>query len=119
MKIYHICTDSVFLNSVVKNFNATGTENVFCTVSKKLTSHKILKIFKTPEKLCREINEKADLVIIHSLCVIPKKLLKINKVGCTNCKYCMPCPRNVDIPGVFRIYNNYAMYVNVVNLIDF
>lgn len=79
MKIYHICTDSIFLKYVVRNFNATGTENVFCTVSKKLTSHKILKIFKTPEKLCREINEKADLVIIHSLCVIPKKLLKINK----------------------------------------
>lgn len=43
---------------------------------------------------------------------VREKLLKINKVGCTNCKYCMPCPRNVDIPGVFRIYNNYAMYDN-------
>ena len=27
------------------------------------------------------------------------------RIGCTECRYCMPCPKGVDIPGVFRCYN--------------
>ena len=32
------------------------------------------------------------------------------KVGCTKCEYCMPCPQGVNIPRNFSVYNNYAMY---------
>ena len=31
---------------------------------------------------------------------------KSNKVPCTNCGYCQPCPKNVNIPGCFSAYNN-------------
>ena len=29
-------------------------------------------------------------------------------VGCTDCKYCMPCPYGIDIPGIFRFYNRHV-----------
>jgi predicted aldo/keto reductase-like oxidoreductase len=35
--------------------------------------------------------------------------LMINSIGCTGCRYCMPCPQGVAIPEVFRLDNNYRM----------
>jgi uncharacterized protein len=31
-------------------------------------------------------------------------------ISCTGCRYCMPCPNNVEVPVAFRIYNEMHMY---------
>lgn len=36
---------------------------------------------------------------------IKKSIEESVKVPCTGCGYCSPCPKGVDIPGVFRHYN--------------
>ncbi len=46
--------------------------------------------------------ESGDFALIEA---VKKEINARTKVPCTACRYCMPCPKNVDIPSVFRCYN--------------
>lgn len=35
-----------------------------------------------------------------------KEISSYRLVGCTGCQYCMPCPYGIDIPGIFRFYDD-------------
>ena len=50
-----------------------------------------------------EFSEKEETLLKKVVASINEKM----KVGCTGCRYCMPCPKKVDIPGTFAIYNQY------------
>ena len=41
------------------------------------------------------------------------------KVGCTGCGYCVPCPKNVDIPGTFAAFNRRYTEGKIHGLIDY
>jgi len=34
----------------------------------------------------------------------------LSPIPCTDCKYCMPCPNDVDIPRNFAVFNSGVMY---------
>ena len=38
---------------------------------------------------------------------------KRSPIPCTNCQYCLPCPNNVNIPGILGLYNDAAKYGDV------
>lgn len=50
---------------------------------------------------------KEELLIVDKA---KEAYMKLMKVGCTGCRYCMPCPYGVDIPECFSLYNNYFIF---------
>jgi predicted aldo/keto reductase-like oxidoreductase len=48
-----------------------------------------------------DLGEKEEATLRSVVAAINSKM----KVGCTGCGYCVPCPKQVDIPGTFAAYN--------------
>lgn len=46
---------------------------------------------------------------------IARQIVDYKTIPCNDCKYCMPCPYGVDIPGVFVHYNRCQNESNVPN----
>ena len=63
-----------------------------------------LRIFDTVEP---GIMPPGELALIDS---VREAYLSRTRIGCTGCKYCMPCPNGVNIPGIFSVWNNKSLY---------
>ena len=63
-----------------------------------------LRIFDTVEA---NIMDEAELKLMDD---VRAAYLSRTKIGCTGCRYCMPCPNGVNIPGIFSIWNNVSLY---------
>ena len=43
-----------------------------------------------------------------------EELNKIPQIPCTECRYCVDgCPMNINIPAIFKAYNNYQLFQNL------
>lgn len=56
----------------------------------------------------KPLSEKEQEVIAEVRSVLESRV----RNGCTGCRYCMPCPAGVDIPGCFSAWNTYYAYQN-------
>ena len=44
---------------------------------------------------------------------VAERMKDSQNIPCTDCKYCMPCPYGIDIPGIFTHYNKCVNHGNV------
>lgn len=66
----------------------------------------------------------ADSALVNSLTEkeltaidqVKNKYKELTKVGCTGCRYCIPCPAGVAIPYIFSLYNTSYMYNDLKNM---
>ena len=63
-----------------------------------------LRIFDTVEP---DIMTEDELALMNQ---VREAYLSRTKIGCTGCRYCMPCPNGVNIPGIFSAWNNHSLY---------
>ena len=66
-----------------------------------------------------EIEENAKVALntdvlseaeLEKMDILVKENKKLAELFCTNCKYCMPCPQNINIPEIFNFMNYHRVY---------
>ena len=80
-------------------------DNIKVILSGMSTMEQVEDNLKTFNNFCK-LNEKEYDCIDKVVEVLNKR----TKNGCTGCRYCMPCPAGVDIPGNFSAWNLYYKY---------
>lgn len=79
---------------------------VTCVLSGMNSREMVEENLRSAAKSAPDSMSEADLAFIEEL----KRDIKASeRVGCTGCGYCMPCPQGVDIPASFRCLNESAI----------
>lgn len=77
----------------------------------------ILSGVSTPQQLEENLrilsDAKPDSLTQKERAIIDQVSAEYNKLiqySCTACKYCMPCPKKIDIPTAIQFYNEWFLY---------
>ena len=101
----------VELNPVERSFRwIANMSNVKVILSGMSTIDQLKENIKIISKLEADVISKEELEIYEE---VRETLDKRVKVPCTECRYCMPCPHGVNIPGNFTQYNKSSIYEDV------
>jgi len=73
---------------------------VLCTLSGMTNMDPLLDNIKTFTHFKPLTDEELDFMERMAT-----QMMEYPTVNCTDCKYCMPCPWGIDIPGIFKHYN--------------
>ncbi len=84
-------------------------EEVSVVLSGMSDKEQLTENIKIAEKASRcSFNENEDALLDSVMTILKNK----PQIGCTDCKYCMPCPVGVEIPRNFSLYNSHLIYSN-------
>lgn len=75
---------------------------VTCVLSGMNSLDMVRENIKTASEVRPGEFTEEDFALVEA---VKDEIQKTMKVGCTGCGYCMPCPKGIDIPAVFRCYN--------------
>ena len=84
------------------NHPAVGVVLSGCNEAEQIDDN--LRIFDTVEP---GIMSPEELQLMDS---VREAYISRTRIGCTGCRYCMPCPNGVNIPGIFSAWNNWSLY---------
>ncbi len=82
---------------------------VSCVVSDMGTIEEVQENTAIVEKSCHDCLFVRELLLINQ---ISESYRALKAVPCTTCRACMPCPAGVDVPRIFELYNEAAMFGN-------
>ncbi len=105
---------SILSEKVAHDFTATpelalrfvlGNENVSCALSgmqnlEQLEQNAAVASDEIP--MTPETFQRVNAAL--------KEIERFNELYCTGCEYCLPCPKGVEIPKIFKAYNMQNVY---------